>query len=239
MTTSPIPTVLFDIDGTLTDTAYLQVRAWRRAFVDHGLDVASAAIHRHIGMGAGMLMEELVGEERADVKEAWRRHFDELKPEIRALPGACELLVDVARRGGRVVLATSSEPDDVEALVGAIGAGDAVDVVTSAGDVEEAKPAPEVFQVALARAGGLATRAVAVGDSTWDVVAAGRAGLGCVGLRSGGISTAELEEAGALAVYDGPADLLDHLAESPLGQLLGERPRSQSSLYLGRRTDAG
>ncbi|MBA2437698.1 MAG: HAD family hydrolase [Acidimicrobiia bacterium] len=95
--------------------------------------------------------------------------------------------------------------------------------MTSAGDVEEAKPAPEVFQVALARAGGPATRAVAVGDSTWDVVAA-RAGLGCVGLRSGGISTAELEEAGALAVYEGPADLRDHLAESPLGQVWVSAP---------------
>ncbi len=219
-TAPPTPTVLFDIDGTLTDTTYLQVRAWRRAFVDHGLDVASAAIHRRIGMGAGMLMEALVGESRVDVKDAWRCHFDELKPEIRALPDAQELLIEVARRGGRVVLATSSEQDDVEALLAAIGAGDAVDVVTSAGDVEQAKPSPEVFQVALDRAGGEAGSAVAVGDTRWDIAAAQRAGLGCVGVRSGGISSAELEEAGALAVYEDPADLLGQLDASPIGRLL-------------------
>lgn len=223
MTASPTPTVLFDIDGTLTDTTYLQVRAWRRAFVDHGLDVTSAAIHRRIGMGASMLMEDLVGESRPDVKEAWRRRFDELKPEIQALPGARDLLMEVARRGGRVVLATSSEQDDVEALLDAIGAGDTVHLVTSAGDVEQAKPSPEVFQVALERAGGQAATAVAVGDTAWDIAAAQRAGLGCVGVCSGGISTAELEEAGALAVFDDPADLLGQFDTSPLGRLLATR----------------
>ncbi|CAN5766224.1 MAG: HAD family hydrolase [Actinomycetota bacterium] len=222
MTDASRPTVLFDIDGTLTDTTYLQVQAWRRAFLDHGLDVASAAIHRHIGMGASMLMEDLVGEARQDVKDAWRRHFDELKPEIRALAGAKELLVEVAGRGGQVVLATSSEPDDVEALLAAISANDAIDVVTSAGDVDEAKPSPEVFQVALQQAGAQASSAVVVGDTPWDVAAARRADLGCVGVRSGGISAAELEEAGALAVYEDPADLLEHLDDSPLGQLLAQ-----------------
>lgn len=222
MRASPPPTVLFDIDGTLTDTTYLQVRAWRRAFVDCGLEVSSAAIHRRIGMGAGMLVDDLVGASRPDVKDAWRRHFDELKPEIRALPGARELLLEVARRGGQVVLATSSEEDDVEALVAAIGAGDAVAVVTSAGDVREAKPAPDVFQVGLERAGGEASSAVAVGDTAWDVAAAQRAGLGCVGVRSGGISTAELEQAGALAVYEDPADLLDQFDASPLARIWAE-----------------
>lgn len=222
MTASPTPTVLFDIDGTLTDTTYLQVRAWRRAFVDRGLDVTSAAIHRHIGMGAAMLMEALVGESRPDVKDAWRSHFDELKSEIRALPGARDLLIEVGRRGGRVVLATSSEEDDVEALLAAIGAGETVDLVTSAGDVEQAKPSPEVFQVALDRAGAEVASAVAVGDTAWDITAAQRVGLGCVGVRSGGISTAELEEAGALAVYEDPADLLGQLDASPLGRLLAE-----------------
>jgi HAD superfamily hydrolase (TIGR01509 family) len=222
VTDASCPTVLFDLDGTLTDTTYLQVLAWRRAFLEHGLDVTSAVIHRHIGMGASMLMDDLAGEARPEVKDAWRRHFDELKPEIKALAGARDLLVEVSRRGGQVVLATSSEPDDVEALTAAIGAGDAVDVVTSAGDVEQAKPSPEVFQVALQRAGAVVSSSVAVGDTAWDVAAARQADLGCVGVRSGGISTAELQEAGALAVFEDPADLLEHLDDSPFGQLLAQ-----------------
>lgn len=225
MTTTAPPTFLFDIDGTLADTTYLHVVAWRRAFLDSGLDVAAAAIHARIGMGASQLMRDLVGEERPDVKEGWRRHFDELKPEIRAFPHAGDLLREVARRGGKVVLASSSEKDDVEALVDAIGAGDAVGGVTSAGDVDEAKPSPEVFQVALDEAGGDRKAALVVGDTVWDVQASSEAGMGCVCLRSGGISTSELDEAGALAVYRDPADLLEHLDASPLGHLLAGGPR--------------
>src|SRR5687767_14529957 len=108
--------VLFDIDGTLTDTNYLHVRAWRQAFVDAGLDgVASWRIHRMIGAGSGVLLSSLIGTERDDVKDGWRRRFDELKPEIRAFPRAADLLRAVAAKGLAVVLATSSEPDDVEA----------------------------------------------------------------------------------------------------------------------------
>ncbi|MGI8758288.1 MAG: HAD family hydrolase [Acidimicrobiales bacterium] len=226
--TTPSPTLLFDIDGTLADTTYLHVVAWRRAFLDSGLDVAAAAIHSRIGMGAGQLMRDLVGEERPDVKDGWRRHFDELKPEIRAFPGAGDLLREVARRGGKVVLASSSEKDDVEALVAAIDAPEAVSGVTSAGDVGEAKPSPEVFQVALDQAGGDRAAALVVGDTVWDVQASGKAGMGCVGLRSGGIGTAELDQAGALAVYRDPADLLEHLDASPLGRLLADRSRQHS-----------
>lgn len=225
---NPTPALLFDIDGTLADTTYLHVMAWRRAFLDSGLDVAAAAIHSRIGMGAGQLMRDLVGEERPEVKEGWCRHFEELKPEIRAFPRAGDLLREVVRRGGRVVLASSSEKDDVEALVAAIAAGDAVSGVTSAGDVDEAKPSPEVFQVALDQAGGDRGAALVVGDTVWDVQASRQAGIGCVCLRSGGISTAELDQAGALAVYRDPADLLEHLGTSPLGRLLADRSRQHS-----------
>lgn len=209
--------MLFDIDGTLTDTNYLHVRAWRLAFVDAGLEgIASWRIHRMIGAGSGVLLESLIGEERDDVKDGWRRHFDALKGEIRAFPSAADLLRAVADRGATVVLATSSEPDDVAALVAAIGAGDAVSAVTSAGDVEEAKPSPEVFEAALREAGCGPSDALVVGDSVWDVEAATRAGLRTVALRSGGTSEAELREAGAIAVYDDPADLLARLDASPL-----------------------
>lgn len=222
MPTPSRPTaVLFDIDGTLTDTNYLHTLAWRRAFVDAGVDVASARIHRMIGAAGGVLLRELLGSERDDVKQGWKRHFDELKPEIRAFPGAADLLRTVARRGAKVVLATSSEEDDVAALREAIGADDAVDAVTSAGDVDEAKPSPDVFTTAMAKVGVEAAGAIVVGDTAWDVQAATKAGLETVGLLCGGISRCELEEAGAVAVYEDPADLLAALDRSPIGALLG------------------
>ena len=204
--------VLFDIDGTLTDTNYLHLRAWRLAFVDAGLDgVASWRIHRMIGAGSGVLLHVLIGEERDDVKDGWRRHFEALKPEIRAFPGAADLLRAVAERGVTVVLATSSEPEDVEALVAAIGAGHAVSAVTSAGDVEEAKPSPEVFQAALEAAGCAAGDALVVGDSVWDVEAATRAGLAMVGVRCGGTGDDALRAAGVVELFDDPAALLESL----------------------------
>ncbi|MBW3650597.1 MAG: HAD family hydrolase [Actinobacteria bacterium] len=214
-----MPAVLFDIDGTLTDTNYLHVRAWRLAFTSCGEDVASARIHRMIGAGSGVLMRELLGEERKDVKDCWREEFDRLKAEIAPFPAAADLLRAVSGLGIDVVLATSSEPADAEALVAALEAGDAVAAVTHAGDVDEAKPSPEVFEAALAKAGCDTDDAVVVGDTVWDVEAAERCGLRCVTLLSGGISRAELEEAGALAVYEDPAHLLADLDRSPLARL--------------------
>jgi HAD superfamily hydrolase (TIGR01549 family) len=211
--------VLFDIDGTLTDTNYLHVLAWRRAFLDGGEDVASARIHRMIGAGGGVLLRELVGAEREDLEDGWRAHFGRLRPEIRAFPGAADLLRAVAARGPKVVLATSSEPDDVEALQRAIGADDVIDGVTTAGDVDEAKPSPEVFEAALESVDVAAPDALVVGDTVWDCEAAARAGLSTVGLLSGGIARAELEAAGAVAIYDDPADLLGKLDDSPLAAL--------------------
>jgi HAD superfamily hydrolase (TIGR01509 family) len=217
----PDPTaVLFDIDGTLTDTNYLHALAWRRAFLAAGEDVPTARIHRMIGAAGGVLLRELVGEEREDVKDGWRREFDRLKPEIRPFPQAADLLRAVAAKGPRVVLATSSEPDDVEALRQALDADDVVHAVTDAGDVEEAKPSPDVFRTALERAGVTdPRRALVVGDSRWDVEAARAAGLDTVAVLCGGISRAELEEAGAIAVYDDPAAFLADLDRSPLARL--------------------
>ena len=217
------PAVLFDIDGTLVDTNYLHSLAWRRAFLEVGLDVPTSGIHHRIGMGAGDLMEGLVGEARDDVKKAWRRQFDRLKPEVRAIPGAAELLRHTKRAGATVVLASSSEEEDVEALVDAIDARDAIDHVTSAGDVEEAKPSPEVFEAAIEKARCDRRRVLAVGDTVWDVQAAAKAGIDCVCVLTGGIGRGQLEEAGAVAVYPDVRALLEQFDASPLGRLLADR----------------
>lgn len=209
--------VVFDVDGTLVDTNYLHVMAWRRVFLEQGeLEITSAGIHRLVGMGTDELLEELFGRPRPELKPERARHFEALKPEIRALPRAGDLLRALHDRQMRVVLATSAETSDLEALLGAIDADDAIDAVTSAGEVEAAKPAPDLFRVALEEAGAAPDATVVVGDTVWDVKAAARAGLACVAVLSGGISRAALEEAGAVAVYDDVAALLDRLDDSPL-----------------------
>jgi HAD superfamily hydrolase (TIGR01509 family) len=215
--------VLFDVDGTLVDTNYLHALAWRRVFLEHGHpEIHTARIHRLVGMGSDELLETLFGRPRPELKPERARHFDALKADIRAFPRAADLLRAVHERGLRVVLATSAEKSDLEALLEALDADDAIDAVTSAGEVEEAKPAPDLFCVALEEAGTAPEATVVVGDTVWDVEAADRAGLRCVGVTTGGITRAELLDAGAVAVYDDVGALLDSLDDSPL--LTGDGP---------------
>jgi HAD superfamily hydrolase (TIGR01549 family) len=226
MSTSARRGVLFDIDGTLVDTNYLHALAWRRVFLERGEpEITTPRIHRLVGMGTDELLEILCGRPRPELKPDRARHFDALKPDIRAFPRAADLLRAGHDRGARVVLATSADKSDLEALLAAIDADAAIDAVTSADEVEAAKPAPDVFSVALDEAGTAPEATVVVGDTVWDVEAATRAGLRCVTVTTGGICRAELEKAGALAVYDDVAALLDGLDVSPL---LGAGPQSAS-----------
>ncbi len=218
----PAPGVLFDLDGTLVDSNYLHVVAWARAFDEVGTWAPMASIHRMIGVGSPVLVHALLGEDHPheELSEAHGRHFDKLKPELRAFPEARLLLEDVAARGARVVLATSSREADVDALVGALGETDAVSAVTHGGDVDEAKPDPDVLLTAMDKGGLDKERAMLVGDSVWDVKAAQRAGIPCVTVLTGGVGRDELEEAGAVAVYDNVADLRAGLEDSPLRSVL-------------------
>ena len=235
--------VLFDVDGTLVDTNYLHALAWRRVFLAHGEEqITTARIHRLVGMGSDELLATLFGRPCPELKPERARHFDALKPEIRAFPRAADLLRALHDRGVRVVLATSADKNDVEALLAAIDADDAIDAVTSATQVEEAKPAPDLFCVALEEAGTDPEATVVVGDTVWDVKAAARAGLACVAVLTGGISRGELEEAGAVAVYDDVAALLDELDDSPLlgGRALERlQPRAPTGDGRGRRGSSG
>ncbi len=215
------PVVLFDVDGTLTDTNYLHTLAWRRAFLDRGHDVASWRIHRLIGASATRLMEDCIGAADDGVKEAWRAHFEDLVPEVRAFPGARDLVLAVQDRGGRAVLATSSPEDLLEHHLRALGL-EASDLggITTDGDVAEAKPAPDVFLAALASVDGDPSRALVVGDTGWDLEAAAAAGVAAIAVRSGGWGHDELVQGGALEVHDDVAALCRDLDTSALGDLL-------------------
>jgi HAD superfamily hydrolase (TIGR01509 family) len=211
--------VIFDVDGTLVDTNYLHTLAWWRGLVAAGEQVPMAAIHRVIGMGSDILIKELLGHEVPDAKEIHSEQFKQLREEMKAFPRAADLLREVAGRGAKVVLASSANEEDLEAMRKAIDADDVIDVFTSAKDVETSKPAPDIFQVALDRAEVDADHAIVVGDTIWDIQAARKVGLDCVGVLTGGLGRGELEGAGAAAIYDSVGHLLDELDDSPLARL--------------------
>lgn len=219
----PRPAVLFDIDGTLVDSNYLHVHAWQRAFHDAGLPVEAWRIHRCIGMDGSRLLDELSDKADDDVrkrlKELHTRYYEADAPLLAALPGARELLRRVAEMGLQVVLATSAPENELAMLRDTLDTEDIVSAITSSEDVEQAKPRPDIVEVALHKAGVDAGRAVFVGDTVWDVEAAGRAGVPCIGVLSGGVSRGELEQAGAAAIFDNAEDLLRHLDDSPVSAL--------------------
>lgn len=212
--------ILFDVDGTLLDTSYLHVMAWSGAFRDAGIDVPMSAIHALIGMGSDKLISRLVGGERADLDEGHSRHYGELQGWMRPFAGAADLLRDCHRRGARVVLATSAKGEEVGPILDAVGAREAIDVVVSSADVEHSKPDPDIFIEALRRAGLRAGDSIVVGDTVWDIEAARRCGLECVGVTTGGIPRQVLAQSGALAVYESVGQLGDQLDRSPLAGYL-------------------
>lgn len=220
----PPGAVLFDIDGTLVDSNYLHVNAWLRALFAVGHPVDTWRIHRVQGMGSSELLATLLGEAAGEVGSRAKQHHSEYYKQssqlLRAFDGARELVSAVAQRGAKVVLATSAAPDELELLRSILDVEDAVAEITAAEDVEAAKPQPDLVLVALQRAGVPADRAVFVGDTVWDVQACAKAGVACVGVLSGGISAAELTEAGAVAVYEGCGALLRDLDASPLATVL-------------------
>jgi HAD superfamily hydrolase (TIGR01549 family) len=214
------PAVLFDVDGTLADTTYLHTLAWWRALSDAGHEVAMAAVHRLVGMGSSQLLTELVGHDDKELSAGHSRHYQRLKGEITALPGARQLVAEVSDRGGRVVLATSAKAADIDDLLRALDLGDRVDHVINSDDVESAKPAADVFAAGLEAAGCTADRALVVGDTVWDVFAAAKVALGTLAVETGGNGRYELLEAGALTVHRDAAHLLADFDQSPLGALL-------------------
>jgi HAD superfamily hydrolase (TIGR01509 family) len=211
--------VLLDIDGTLVDSNYFHAIAWFRSFKEQGRDVLLTDLHRLVGMGADQLIERVTGAEDPQLEAGWARAFASMRDEIVATPGASDLVRALSGRGLVTVYATSGQAQDVEALRALIGADEWIDAAVNSEEVEASKPAPDIFQLALERTEVDARDAVVVGDTVWDIEAAQASGMSCIAVTTGGISRAELEAAGAAAVYESPLDLLEHLDESPVGRL--------------------
>ena len=220
---APRSAALFDIDGTLIDTTFLHTTMWWQAFRSAGLTVPMARIQRAIGMDSDHMLDHLLGRDRDREKDsklsaAHGALFAQYWPALTPFDGAVHLLRACKRRGWSVVLATSAHEDELAAMRGALDAEAVIDAVTGADDVSSGKPAPDLVEQALERAGVPAERAVFIGDTRWDVEAAGRAGVPCIGVLSGGWSRAELFEAGAAQVFESVTDLLAKMDASLLAE---------------------
>nr|WP_271212444.1 HAD family hydrolase [Rhodococcus wratislaviensis] len=216
---------LFDVDGTLVDSNYLHVRAWQRAFREVGHDVDAWRVHRAIGLDSSLLLESLLGDDADTLgdraKDLHKTYYLGVRDSMRPLAGARELIRELHGRGVQVVLATSAPEEELDVLREVLSVDSYIAHTTSSEDVDSAKPDPGVVRAAMDRSSTSSGTAVMVGDAVWDGKAASRAGVTFVGLLSGGISRAELTEAGAEAVFEDAQDLLDHLESSPLARLLG------------------
>ncbi|MEO5653527.1 MAG: HAD family hydrolase [Marmoricola sp.] len=202
--------ILFDIDGTLVDSTYHHALAWQRAFDSRGVTLPMWRIHRTVGMGGDKLVAEVAGEEVEErlgdeLRALWREEYVAVKSEVLPLPGASELVRTLADSGFLVALATSGDPEFAGEALDDVDIRDAVRVLRTSADVDGSKPEPDLIEVTLEALG--TRRGALVVDTPYDVQAAERAGLKCIGLRSGGYSEAELTEAGAALVVDSPADL--------------------------------
>ncbi len=223
------PALLFDLDGTLVDSVYQHVLAWRAALEAAGIELSVWRIHRRIGMSGGLFVNalmretgrELTAEEAKQLQEAHIRAYLAQLEQVRPLPGARELLAYLDQVGIPWAIGTSGSQQGAGPALALLGVRPDAPVVTR-DQVPFAKPDPYLFLAAASRLGVEIENSIVVGDSVWDMLAAQRARALGVGLLSGGYGREELERAGAFRVYDDPADLLAHLDE--LGIRIAPQP---------------
>ena len=218
----PITAVL-DIDGTLVDTNYHHAIAWHRAFHPRGHAVQMWKIHRHVGMGGDQLVAALLGEgveesEGEEIREAHSEAYANLIGEVEPMDGARELIERLRDGGLTVVLASSAESDEVDHYLDLLDARDLVDDWTTSADVEQTKPNPELIEAALGKVGGDASAAVMIGDTIWDVKAAGALSVPVLAVLTGGFAEEELRKAGAAVVVESITDL--QVDKQSLGALI-------------------
>jgi HAD superfamily hydrolase (TIGR01549 family) len=215
-----VPHAILDVDGTLVDTNYQHSIAWYRAFRQHGKVLPIWRIHRHIGMGGDQLVAALTDEDwddehGDDVRTAEKALYMALIEEVEPLDGARELIQDLKQRGHQVVLASSAKKNEVDYYLDLLDARELADDWTTSADVDATKPEPDLVKAAIDKAGG--GEAVMVGDTTWDVEAAKRAGVETITVLTGGFSEAELRDAGAGWTFESIQALRAQLDETPLG----------------------
>lgn len=212
---SRLPAVLFDLDGTLVDSVYEHVCAWSEALQDSGLVLPAWKIHRHIGMSGHSFLRELMREMKPprrgiDLDQVEKKHvayFTKRANRFELLPGSRELLSHLSECGVRWAIATNGKQEQTKHLLKGLDIPEGVPVITG-DDVRKAKPSPDIFVLAAEGLGVPISDCIVVGDSVWDLLAAGRKSALGVGMLSGGYGQEELERAGAFRVYADPAEML-------------------------------
>jgi HAD superfamily hydrolase (TIGR01509 family) len=215
------PAFLFDLDGTLVDSVYQHVLAWKEALDSEGIDLSVWRIHRKIGMSGGLFTNQLKRETGVEMTEdrlerLGRKHaeaYRRMSAQIRPLPGARELLAWLTNAGLQWAIATSGRMETAAVNLKALGVDPEKTPVITRDQVKYAKPDPDLFLAAAARLNAPIETAVVVGDSIWDMLAAARCRALGVGLLCGGYGASELQQATAFRVYEDPADLLTHIDE--------------------------
>ncbi len=218
-----IKAVIFDVDGTLIDTVDLHADAWVQALKHFGYDIAFQDMRSQIGKGGDQILHGLlppdVIEQRADEIKDFRADLfkRDYLHKARAFPGVRELFERIRASGQRAVLASSGTAEEVEQYKEIAGIADLIDSATSSDDAERSKPFPDIFQAALAKLSSLGPdEAVVIGDTPYDAEAARKAGIKSIGVLTGGFAEQALKDAGCIAVYGGPEDILKNYDASPL-----------------------
>lgn len=217
--------VIFDIDGTLVNSNDAHAQAWADALREHGIEADYQQIRRLIGKGGDKLLPEVANlqkdsEQGRAISDRRSEIFTkQYLPTISALPGSRELIERLRADGFRLVVATSAQQNEIEPLLSMAGAQDLLPERTSSEDAAHSKPDPDIVQAALDRVGLLAEEAVMIGDTPYDIQSAHKAGVKVIALRSGGWPDTDL--AGAIGIYNDPADLLAHYDASPLVRVAG------------------
>ena len=207
-----VKVVVLDVDGTLMDTNYLHTEAWARAFEKVGHRVPRVRLHKEVGEGAGLLIREFIDDEETveKIQDLHSEVYEDLQEYGHPLPGARDLISSLKGRGYEIWLVTSAEDEELEHHMQELGADGNIDGVVNSSAVENPKPAPDIFEETLRRAGSTAEETVAVGDALWDVEAAKAAGIRTVAVLSGGAFHEEdLKQAGAVDVYEDCAAILN------------------------------
>jgi HAD superfamily hydrolase (TIGR01509 family) len=216
-----VPAFLFDLDGTLMDSVYQHVLAWREALEKAGIELSVWRIHRRIGMSGGLFVNALLREtghqvtkqEAAQLQRLHAEAYARLVSQVRPLPGARELLNYLSGAEVPWAIATSGRMESAGPALKILGVDLTKVTVITRDQVQYAKPDPDLFLAAAKQLGVEISASVVVGDSVWDLLAARRASALGVGLLSGGYGKEELEKAGAYRVYKDPAEMLQHLDE--------------------------
>ena len=215
-----LPALLYDLDGTLSDSVYQRAFAWKDGLEHVGVNIPLWTIHRHIGMSGELLARKMLGlagkrltlQLIERVKKFHTKSFKGLEASVRLLPGAKELLAELSRLGVPWTIATSGSLIDVRSSLKLLGIDKSAPIVTR-DLVEAAKPHPDLFLAAAEKLGIAIEDSIVVGDSVWDLLAARRAKTLGIGLLTGGYGREELEAAGAFSVYDDPKMMLENLAD--------------------------